>query len=271
MVRWSRIFSILLVAVTFAGVALPGTATAGYVVEPASEGYSGEMHDFEEITFRNLLPRVMLLHFVLMVLPACFFPGELLYILSVLLSFGFRRVTGRTILDDGFRLDLYREIIAHPGAGAGELGEMTGASRGQLRYHLNMLIREGKVAAVAYRNRTGHFARNQRHTDLEQRLLISLREEPSRTILGHLLESPDATRNDLAKRLGLTGPTVSHHMQDFEAEGIVTAERDGRFVRYRLSEGASEFLNEHKGGVSFPKHSGAEGYPTTRDHEVTTG
>ncbi|MEN6512395.1 winged helix-turn-helix transcriptional regulator [Methanoculleus sp.] len=271
MVRWSRISSILLAAVVLAGIALPGTAAARYTVEPVTEEYTGEWHDFEENTFWDLSPRGMLLHFLLAVLPGVPYIGELFYALSLLASLGFRRITRRTVLDDDFRLGLYRQIAANPGAGAGELGELTGASRGRLRYHLDTLIREGKVAAVDYRSRTGLFARNQRYTDLEQRILISLREEPSRAVLGCLLGSPDAIRNDVAEQLGLSGPTISRHMQEFEVEGIVTVERDGRFVRYRLSKGAREYLDRHAGDVPFPGNPSMERCPTARGREVPMG
>ncbi|WP_292394976.1 hypothetical protein [Methanoculleus sp. UBA303] len=56
MVRWSRISSILLAAVVLAGIALPGTAAARYTVEPVTEEYTGEWHDFEENTFWDLSP-----------------------------------------------------------------------------------------------------------------------------------------------------------------------------------------------------------------------
>jgi predicted transcriptional regulator len=271
MVRWSRISSFLIIAVTLASLALPGTATASYITKPATEVYQGEMEDVEKVTFWDLSPWEMLLYSMLMVLPACLCPGELFYLLSTLLPFGFRRVTRRTVLDDDFRLDLYQEIAANPGAGTVELSEMTGASRGRLRYHLNVLIREGKVAIVDYRNSVRHFARNQRHTDLEQRILINLREEPSRTILGYLLGSPDTDRNDVAERLGLSGPAVSRQMQGLETEGIITADKDGRFVRYRLSNGAREFLNRHMEDIPFPRHPGTENYPATRGHEALLG
>jgi predicted transcriptional regulator len=146
MTLWSRIFPVLLVAVTLAVFALPGTATARYVVEPVTEEYTGEWHDFEEITFWDLPLRVMIVHFLLMVLPGIPYMGELFYALSLLLPFGFRRVMRHNILDDDFRRDLYRQITANPGIGTTELQELTGASRGRLRYHLDMLIREGKVA-----------------------------------------------------------------------------------------------------------------------------
>lgn len=271
MARWNRVFSFLLVAVTLAALVLPGTATARYVVEPVTEEYTGEMHDPEEITFWDLPPREMLLYFLLTLLPGLPYMGELFYALSLLLPLGFRRVTKRTVLDDDFRLDLYGQIAANPGAGTAELRELTGASRGRLRYHLDILIREGKVAAVAYRNRTGHFTRNQGYTDLEQRILISLREEPSRTIIRHLLRSPDTTRNDIAGWLDLSGSTITQHMQELEAEGIVAAERGGRFVRYRLSKGAREYLDRHAGDVPFPGNPGMERCPTARGREVPTG
>jgi predicted transcriptional regulator len=271
MVRWSRISSILLIAAVLTSIALPDAVTAGYVVEPVLEEYPSELCDFEEDTFRDQPLQVMLLHFMLMVLPACFFPGELLYVSSVLLPFGFRRITKRTILDDDFRLDLYRQIVANPGAGAMELGELTGVSRGRLRHHLNTLIREGKVAAVDHRNRTGHFARNQRYTDLEQRILISLREKPVGTILRRLLRAPDTTRNDLEERLGLSGPTITRQMQELEAEGIIAAEKDGRFVRYRLSEDAWEFLDRHTRDVLLSGHPGTENCSATRGSEILSG
>ncbi|WP_292490338.1 winged helix-turn-helix transcriptional regulator [Methanoculleus sp. 10] len=270
MVRWGRIFSILLVAVTLTDIALPGTATAGYITKPATEECPNEMYDFEENMVQSLPLRVMISHVLLMVLPACFFPGELLYLLSALVPLGFRRVTRCTILNDDFRFDLYQRIAANPGAGAWELGELTGVSRGRLRYHLSTLIREGKVAAVGYRNRTGHFARNQRYTDLEQRIFISLREDSSRAVLGCLLGSPDTTRSDLAEHLGLFGSAISRQMQELKAGGIVTAERDGRFVRYRLSEGARDFLNRYTGGLPTPGHPGTEGYPVEKGHEVSS-
>jgi predicted transcriptional regulator len=257
--------------VTIAALVLPATATAGYITKPATEDYSNELYDFEEDAFLDQPPQVMISYIMLMLLPACFFPGEILYLLSTLVPLGFRRVTKRTILDDGFRFDLYRQIAAHPGTGPDELGELTGVSRGRIRYHLAMLIREGKVAALEYRNRTGHFARNQRHTDLEQHILICLQDEPSRAKLEFLLRSPDTTRSNLAEQFGLSGPAVSRQMQELEAKGIVVTERDGRFVRYGLSESAREFLNRHPEDLLTSGHPDTEGQPSARGPEVLSG
>ena len=272
MVQWSRLSVVLLIAVTLAALVLPGTATARYGVEPMTEEYTGEWHDPEAITFWDLTPREMALYFLLTVLPGLPYAGELFYALSFLAPLGFRRITNRTVLNDDFRNDLYRQIAANPGAGARELRRLTGASRGRLRYHLNTLVKEGKVAAVDYRNRAGHFARNQRYTDLEQRILISLREKPVGAILRCLLRAPDPTQSDLAERLELSGPTIARQMQELETEGIVAAERDGRFIRYRLSEGARDLLNRHMEDLPLLlRQPVTEGYPVALDREVSSG
>jgi DNA-binding transcriptional ArsR family regulator len=51
-----------------------------------------------------------------------------------------------------------------------------------------------------------------------------------------------ATTTQLAGRLGLTAPGVSQHLQRLRDAGLVTADRDGREVRYRRTQLASELL-----------------------------
>ncbi len=269
MTRWSRIFPVLLVAVTLAVFVIPGTATARYVVEPVTEEYTGEWHDFEEITFRDLPLRVMIVHFLLTVLPGIPYMGELLYALSLLVPLGFRRVMRHNVLDDDFRNDLYRQITIHPGASTGELRELTGASRGRLRYHLDVLIREGKVAAVDYRNRFRHFARNKRYTALEKRIFASLRDKTPAAILAHLFRSRGATRTEIKEQIGLTYSTISQHMQQFEAEGIVVRDQEKGSFCYRLSAGAQGFFNEHQGLPAQECHS-TKSHPTARSHEASS-
>ncbi|WP_292518762.1 DNA-binding protein [Methanoculleus sp.] len=250
------------------------TVTAGYEIEPgkySSEVHdlTGERYDFEKNILWDLplwavLPYVMLTFF-----PVCFFPGEFVYFLF--LTFGYRRVTQRTILDDDLRRDLYRQIAAYPGIETGELNELTGVSRSRLRYHLAMLAREGKVATVCHRGRYGHFARNQRHTAFEQRIQIVLREEISQVMLGRLLESMEVDRNDLSERLGISGRIASDRMREFKGDGIVVTERDGRFVRYRLSEAAREFFDRHPEALRLPGHPGTESYPAEMGREISSG
>jgi DNA-binding transcriptional ArsR family regulator len=56
-------------------------------------------------------------------------------------------------------------------------------------------------------------------------------------LVAYLLAQPDheACTCDLAPVVGLTEPTVSHHLKRLEASGMVSKERHGMKVHYRVS------------------------------------
>lgn len=50
-------------------------------------------------------------------------------------------------------------------------------------------------------------------------------------IMGLVVERPRHV-DELAMALGVSGPTISHHLFRLKAAGLVLAEREGRFIRY---------------------------------------
>jgi biotin operon repressor len=66
------------------------------------------------------------------------------------------------------------------------------------------------------------------------RLLKLIADETRLKILGALAEQP-LTGADLADRLDLTPPTISHHMRKLTDAGIVTSETDAQRHWYRLN------------------------------------
>ena len=59
---------------------------------------------------------------------------------------------------------------------------------------------------------------------------------PRRLEMAHLLADEPMTVGRLADRLGLAQPNVSQHLALMRAAGVVTAEREGREMRYRLAD-----------------------------------
>jgi ArsR family transcriptional regulator, virulence genes transcriptional regulator len=59
---------------------------------------------------------------------------------------------------------------------------------------------------------------------------------PNRLEIVHLLAEGPCEVGRLAQEMGLTQPNVSQHLAVMRAIGIVESERDGREVRYRLSD-----------------------------------
>lgn len=59
---------------------------------------------------------------------------------------------------------------------------------------------------------------------------------PKRLEIIHLLANGPLEVGRLAEALGITQPNVSQHLAIMRSAGVVEAERDGREVRYRLSD-----------------------------------
>lgn len=61
--------------------------------------------------------------------------------------------------------------------------------------------------------------------------------DPTRLrLLSHLLGRPgqEASTGDLARQVGLSDPTVSHHLKTLESAGLLIKERRGMSVHHRV-------------------------------------
>jgi DNA-binding transcriptional ArsR family regulator len=72
-------------------------------------------------------------------------------------------------------------------------------------------------------------------TILQAEVLRTL-ASPRRLEILHILTEGPIEVGRLATRIGATQPNVSQHLAVLRSAGVVDAERDGREVRYRLSD-----------------------------------
>lgn len=72
--------------------------------------------------------------------------------------------------------------------------------------------------------------------DAIQTTLLRALASPHRLRLIHLLGDGSCEVNELVRALDLSQAAVSQHLAALRAVGIVEATRDGRFVRYELTD-----------------------------------
>jgi DNA-binding transcriptional ArsR family regulator len=65
------------------------------------------------------------------------------------------------------------------------------------------------------------------------RIFDALASRPRREILAYL-SAQELTTSDLAARFNMSAPAVSRHLTVLENAGLVSSERKGQFVYYRL-------------------------------------
>jgi len=66
------------------------------------------------------------------------------------------------------------------------------------------------------------------------RIFDALASRPRREILAYLSKT-ELTTADLAERFNMTAPSMSRHLSVLENAGLVTSERKGQRVLYRLT------------------------------------
>ena len=66
------------------------------------------------------------------------------------------------------------------------------------------------------------------------RVFDALASTPRRQILAYL-SAADLTTSELAERFNMSAPTISRHLSVLENAGLVTSERQGQRVLYRLN------------------------------------
>jgi len=211
---------------------LIGMASAdGYIVEsghdyPIPEGVKA--YDPVPISFWQLPLWVMVLHVTAM-------PIEMLASLKTLTYLGYKRIFGCNVLDQEVRSKIYNHIKENPGVHYSAIADETGINRGTLRYHLKMLQMHDNVRALHGTGYVRYFENNMKFNEYNQRVLHHLRNDTSKKILEVLIKNPNASRKDISDAVGISGPSVSWHMQQLCADDVVSTHKEGRHARYCLN------------------------------------
>ncbi|HWQ67167.1 MAG TPA: winged helix-turn-helix transcriptional regulator [Methanospirillum sp.] len=145
---------------------------------------------------------------------------------------GYRRVTGKNLLDHETRRLLYNTIVSMPGVDLRTLTEITRVNENTIRYHLDRMVGSG-VLHITLIGGSGHYFENHgKYSEQEQLLLSRMSIEESNRILQIVGEKPGLSRGELASIIGVSGPTITRSVHHLTKEGLIRCERDGRFSRY---------------------------------------
>jgi predicted transcriptional regulator len=219
------VFSMILLLLIASPAGAKTYEAAGGYENPPPEG--AEMAEPVEVEFWELPVWLILMQIACM-------PLELLASLKIWGYLGYCRVKREDLLDNALRDRIFSCIRDHPGIHLHAIARETGIRLGTLRYHLSVLQRSHMIVFVESEGMTCFFKNDGTYSGLQQRLLVHLHREVPHEILRLLLSRPSQTRNELAGSLGVAGPTVTWHMKRLMRDRLVSSEKDGRCVRYRI-------------------------------------
>lgn len=133
------------------------------------------------------------------------------------------------------RRAIYQRVATTPGTHFRALLDELDYAQGTLQYQLRWLADEGLIEAAEDGKYTRYYPAAD-FDDADRTVMNALRRKYSRRILAHLLTDGPLSTTDLSGRLDKARSTVSWHLSNLADAGLVTKERDGQRVLYRLRD-----------------------------------
>jgi len=165
-----------------------------------------------------------------------------LFPFSLLLFGGYRRVSKKNVLEHDSRSRVFTTISENPGIDVPELARLTGINENTMRYHLVKLVESGRVTYLVKPGVIRYFPNQGSYSPAEQVLIHYLWSDTPRAILLLLRSAPGLTRQQISDTLGITGPSVTRHMEHLIDDGIIENRSSGRSNHYYLAKEPREMF-----------------------------
>lgn len=126
-----------------------------------------------------------------------------------------------------------RFIAEHPGSTLYEISRGVAMNLGTARYHVLILGINHRITSRKADNKYVRFFINSNTYSTEDQVLYSfIRREPTRRVLGTLLERPGRTNVDLSRELDIAESTISKYIKELSSKEIIVREPlpGGRFA-----------------------------------------
>jgi DNA-binding MarR family transcriptional regulator len=143
--------------------------------------------------------------------------------------------TPDTVLDLEARRRIVRFVQESPGLHMRELAGRLAMPVSTLEYHCYQLVKHGQLVT---RESAGFkaFYPGEGMDRRDKDILYLVRHNAPRKVCSHLVLHPGATPKELREMLGVTGPTLTFHLNKLRAAGILREEPDGRTKRLYVED-----------------------------------
>ena len=144
----------------------------------------------------------------------------------------YTRLKKSKVLDNFTRGQIHGFIVANPGAHMNLIRDKIKLSNGVIAYHLHVLEREGYVSSAS-EGLKRRFYPGEKAPEKEETKELTMAQS---LLLSHIRKNPGISQTELAKLADTTPHVVNYHIRRLWRMGLVTLEKDGRFVRCTVQE-----------------------------------
>lgn len=145
--------------------------------------------------------------------------------LAILVAALYRRLSRQAALDQPTRIAILGFVSAEPGVTAQRIARHLGIHHRAVAHHLEVLREFGILEARRVGARLRYFRNGAVATDTEKRARVALSSGKAAGLMRVLVEFPDVSTRELARRTALAESTVRWHVERLEQLGLLCAGR----------------------------------------------
>lgn len=147
-------------------------------------------------------------------------------------SFGIRTIHPKNVLENKRRQDIFQTIMDNPGISHNEIENVTGINRSSLKYHLRILMREGKISSRKFFKTRHYFGNGSRYNTEDQIFRLVLNCSTTENIYRYINRHPGCTQKDLIEYTKLSYSTVLWHIEKLSSGNLVSINKEKNSNHY---------------------------------------
>jgi len=141
----------------------------------------------------------------------------------------------KNIFENPNRKKISKYVLNNQGCTIAEISKELNINRGNVKYHIEKLKANNKITLMKKGKFTRIFKNMGIGKDNEKRIASHLRNDTSKLLLWTILEKPGITNQELAESFHLNKSTIHWHIENFNNDGIIMFETDGKYKKYSVN------------------------------------
>jgi predicted transcriptional regulator len=134
------------------------------------------------------------------------------------------------IFENENRLNILREILNNPGIHQNELLRNCDLQKGQLQWHLDVLLKNRIIKKEKYGQYTIYFPITSSIESIEKFKNLPVKSETTNKVFELIQKNPGISSSEISKKINLARNTVKYHIDKLSENNLITLKGKGRKI-----------------------------------------
>lgn len=222
-----------------------------YTIRPSQSNQFGTSIAGEEVHETEVQPIPYWLYLLLLgftqvtTAPETFYTIRLFPILG-----GYKRIGRSNVLENMTRDKLYGFIKSFPGTYFNKIIKETELNKGTVEYHLGMMEAQDLIVSYKANGKIRYFLNQSSYKKEDQTVIAALKNDVYRRIILEILNNQSINHKTLSEKIGVSAPTITHHIKRLKEKGIVKAETKGWYTIYSIDSNCFDSLKKYMNSIT---------------------